>query len=69
MTIIRMDRRPSISPVPFHDVYIVEVERNSENSKSIDGSQEGGSSWMLEVEEGLQRIRILGGVATLLGVW
>lgn len=61
----RIDRRPSLDPLPFHDVYLVEIQENCAVRDSL-GKQ---SSWISDVETGLQRVRSIGGVASLLGIW
>lgn len=61
----RMDRRPSLDPLPFHDVYLVEVQdKFAERDAPIELS-----SWISDVQTGLQRVRNIGGVASLLGAW
>jgi hypothetical protein len=61
----RVDRRPSLEPVPFHDVYFVELER-VETEQGLSGTN---SSWIEEVEDGIGRVKDIGGEACLLGVW
>ena len=60
----RMDRRPSVHAVPFHDVYLVELqqEQGCESDQSID-------SWMSDVRTALQRVTEIGGEASFLGLW
>lgn len=66
LLIIRLDRRPSVDPLPFHDVYLVELQEVvSRDMPLMDARQ----SWIGEVQAGLQRIKTIGGDATLLGVW
>jgi len=64
---IRVDRRPSSYPIPFHDAYLVELQQNIEESASEQRSIE--NSWILEVKAGLERIKDIGGDAVLLGIW
>jgi len=70
LSAIRIDRRPSSYPVPFHDVYLVELQQNLK-----DGDTEKGlhkviePHWISEVKAGLDRVKDIGGEAILLGVW
>jgi prephenate dehydratase len=70
LSAIRIDRRPSSYPVPFHDVYLVELQQNLK-----DGNTEKGlhkviePHWISEVKAGLDRVKDIGGEAILLGVW
>ena len=67
---IRMDRRPSSYPIPFHDVYLVEVQRDSKDEVITQRVQKGTKqSWISEVKAGLERVRDIGAEAALLGVW
>lgn len=61
----RIDRRPSLDPLPFHDVYLIEVQESCTEHDTLKKLP----SWIYDVEEGLQRVRSAGGVASLLGVW
>jgi hypothetical protein len=67
LLIIRLDRRPSVDPLPFHDVYLVELQQEVVSRDSI--HQDAGQSWIEEVQAGLQRVKTIGGEATLLGIW
>jgi len=60
--VTRMDRRPSLYPVPFHDVYFVEVEEEH-SIRSNDGS------WIKRVEEKIQHVVETGAEAQLIGYW
>lgn len=53
LTTLKVDRRPSLLPAPFHDVYLVETEVDSEQ----------------DVDAALKRVRELGAECTLLGTW
>lgn len=65
-----MDRRPSSYPIPFHDVYLVEVQRDSKDEVITQRVQKGTKqSWISEVKAGLERVRDIGAEAALLGVW
>jgi hypothetical protein len=68
LSAIRVDRRPSSYPIPFHDVYLIELQQHMEGGDSAQ-SQGREQSWTLEVEAGLQRVKDIGGEAALLGVW
>jgi hypothetical protein len=61
MTVTRLDRRPTIGTVPFHDTYIAELER--------DGHTRDDISWVWEVEAAIERIRHASGDARLIGMW
>jgi prephenate dehydratase len=65
--VTRIDRRPSLHPVTFHDIYFVELEEermveNTDNFR-ID------ASWIKQVEKGIQRVVENGAGAQLLGYW
>lgn len=62
MNVIRIDRRPSLEPTPFHDVYFVEIIRE-------DGTSDGGCTWRRETKMALKRIEEAGGNARLIGFW
>ncbi|KZW00640.1 PDT-domain-containing protein [Exidia glandulosa HHB12029] len=53
LSTLKIDRRPALSPQPFHDVYLVEVQLR-------DGD---------DVDAALKRVREAGGEAVLLGSW
>jgi len=59
-TITRIDRRPAVGTIPFHDVYLVELEREV---------QDDSKSWDQEAELAVDRVRQSGGNATLVGMW
>ncbi|ESK92214.1 prephenate dehydratase [Moniliophthora roreri MCA 2997] len=66
LRIERIDRRPALDGVPFNNVYIVEVEKESEAGPN------GGldsPTWKEQVEDAQRRIRDSGGEARLLGLW
>jgi len=66
LSAIRIDRRPSSYPVPFHDVYLVELQHDIGDGTT---AQQDMQPWVLEVEAGLERVRNIGGEAVLLGIW
>lgn len=59
----RLDRRPSLHSVPFHDVYLVELQQEKQScERSV-------LPWISEVTSALRRVIEIGGEASLLGVW
>lgn len=58
--ISRIDRRPALDNVTFHDIYFVELDSTAEQSQDI---------WESKVERGLERVRLAGGAGKLLGIW
>ncbi|KAK0208255.1 Prephenate dehydratase-domain-containing protein [Desarmillaria ectypa] len=58
--ISRVDRRPALDSVPFHDIYFVEINSIAEQSQDI---------WESEVGCALERVRLSGGTGKLLGIW
>ncbi|EDR15630.1 uncharacterized protein LACBIDRAFT_300746 [Laccaria bicolor S238N-H82] len=62
-----IDRRPSVSLKPFHDVYFVGVcnfvDEPGRSSEDLWGS------WTSEVDEAAERVRRTGGEIDVLGVW
>ena len=63
----RIDRRPSLSDIPFDDVYFVELEASS--SVPHEEHQVASEALWDRVKIGLERIKALGGEAAILGVW
>jgi len=63
--VTRLDRRPSLHPMPFHDVYFVELKEGNRT----EGIRNGDRSWLTEVEEGIQHVIEIGAEAQLLGSW
>ena len=61
----RLDRRPSLHHVIFHDVYFVELEQES----SPETADEGTEIWIAEVKRAVERVNDFGGEACLLGTW
>ncbi|KIK71104.1 hypothetical protein GYMLUDRAFT_185503 [Collybiopsis luxurians FD-317 M1] len=53
LSVIRIDRRPSLSSIPFHDTYFLELK----------------SDWIEEIEESLSRVRDAGFLAVNIGLW
>jgi hypothetical protein len=66
----RLDRRPSTYPVPFHDVYLVELQQDTGDEARTQNMQPSTDQpWIVEVQAGLERVKDIGGEAVLLGVW
>lgn len=71
----RVDRRPSIQPIPFQDVYFVELLERFDNLNINDGDgsdgleREGESRWAKGVQDGVRRVNDGGGCAQILGIW
>ncbi|KAI0639792.1 PDT-domain-containing protein [Trametes polyzona] len=66
---LRIDRRPSLTDVPFDDVYFVEVGDVTLPVLSAQASKSYEAEWLERVQGGIDRIRAAGGDATILGLW
>ncbi|KAI0691330.1 PDT-domain-containing protein [Cytidiella melzeri] len=66
--ITRVDRRPSLSDIPFEDVYFIELEELGP-SLEIPPRPERINSWIKRVGAGVNRVKAVGCDATILGVW
>jgi hypothetical protein len=67
---IRVDRRPSSYAMPFHDVYLVELQQDTGNMATAQRVQQGTEQpWILEVDAALERVKKEGGEAVLVGIW
>ncbi|KAL1951614.1 hypothetical protein VTO73DRAFT_763 [Trametes versicolor] len=66
---LRIDRRPSLTDVPFDDVYFVEVGDVTLPVLSAAASKCSEAEWLERVQAGVDRIRAAGGEATILGLW
>lgn len=66
--VIRIDRRPSLSAVPFEDVYFIELEELG-SPVQIPAQPEKYSAWLERVRKGVARVSAAGGDAAILGVW
>lgn len=66
---LRIDRRPSLTDVPFDDVYFVEVGDVTLPVLSAAASKCCEAEWLERVQAGVDRIRAAGGEATILGLW
>ncbi len=69
--VIRVDRRPSLNPVPFEDNYFIELEELG--SPRDPGSKYNEAllddAWLTRIQAGIERVAAADGEATLLGVW
>lgn len=61
MPISRIDRRPSLCPKSFHDVYFLEVY--------AEGGDKNDVSWIDCVSRGVERLRQAGLESMVLGIW
>ena len=68
-TALRIDRRPSLTDVPFDDVYFVEVGDVTLPVLSDPAAKSCEEEWRERLDAGIQRIRAAGGEATILGLW
>ncbi|KAH9858192.1 PDT-domain-containing protein [Lenzites betulinus] len=66
---LRIDRRPSLTEVPFDDVYFVEVGDVILPVMSAEANKSCEAEWLTRVQAGVERIRAVGGEATILGLW
>ncbi|KAI0830701.1 PDT-domain-containing protein [Trametes gibbosa] len=66
---LRIDRRPSLTDVPFDDVYFVEVGDVNLPVMSAEANKSCEAEWLSRVQAGVERIRAVGGEATILGMW
>jgi hypothetical protein len=65
----RVDRRPSIHSIPFHDVYFVELQEDKKCGDEADVAARPIDWWSLKVEQAMVRVRERGGEAQLVGAW
>lgn len=63
--IVRIDRRPALDSVPFHDIYFVEIERGVYPS----GTELSHTSWSSDLADSIDGVRTVGGDAIVLGIW
>ncbi|KAI8981277.1 PDT-domain-containing protein [Trametes punicea] len=68
-TVLRIDRRPSLTEVPFDDIYFVEVGDVTLPVSSGPTSKSCEREWLERLEAGVARICTAGGEATILGLW
>jgi hypothetical protein len=66
--VTRIDRRPSLSDIPFEDVYFVELEELG-SPQEVPPRQERINAWTSKVTAGAKRVTAAGGEAKVLGVW
>ena len=62
-----IDRRPSLDPVPFHDVYFIQLRRPQ--SGCVNSKVEESRTWEGTVESTLKRMSEAGWAVDLLGIW
>ena len=62
---LRIERRPSLHPTVFHDIYFVELQQEIYPEPAA-SEKEG---WIKEVEEAVERVKVFAGEADLLGTW
>ncbi|CAA7266536.1 unnamed protein product [Cyclocybe aegerita] len=61
----RVDRRPSLEPKPFHNVYFVEVQGTLCDARDAATLE----AWTSEVEKAITRVKHAGGLIDLVGLW
>jgi hypothetical protein len=61
LNVTRLDRRPSIVAVPFHDIYLVELKDTDRHKSDI--------GWIEEVDKAVESVGRAGGEARLVGIW
>ncbi|KAI0652260.1 PDT-domain-containing protein [Trametes meyenii] len=66
---LRIDRRPSLTDVPFEDVYFVEVGDVTLPVLSPIASKSSEEEWLKRLKAGVERICTTGGEAVILGIW
>lgn len=66
--VIRIDRRPSLSSIPFEDIYFVELEELGAPRETPAASDNYGA-WLKRLRTGVERVAAAGGQATIIGVW
>ncbi|KAK7694819.1 hypothetical protein QCA50_002007 [Cerrena zonata] len=71
--VTRIDRRPSLRPIPFDDVYFIEVEELGTpleyRNPTASPSSVSEENWLRKVQESVRRVRSAGLDATLIGLW
>lgn len=61
LNVTRLDRRPAISDVQFHDIYLVEIQDTAKHRSDVE--------WASEVDIAVERVGTAGGDARLIGLW
>lgn len=73
LSITRVDRRPSLTKTPFHDVYFLEVANNEVGKSDIVSAKceldLKGTAWETAIRNGVRRLQEEGWVVHELGVW
>lgn len=62
LDIARIDRRPSLDEKPFHNIYFIELQSMCE------GDQDA-AVWAKKVKEAVSRVREVGALAEVVGIW
>ncbi|KAF9569664.1 PDT-domain-containing protein [Agrocybe pediades] len=62
----RIDRRPSVEPIPFQSTYFVEVQASNTNALT---RETGLDLWAKEVEHSVAKVAAIGGQADIIGLW
>ena len=65
--VIRIDRRPSLNPVPFEQVYFVELEELGSDFE--EPRERARDVWLKRVRKGIERVEAAGVTATIIGLW
>lgn len=58
LSVVRIDRRPHLLSVPFHNIYFLELKSSSHDQ-----------SWTEKVEQSVSRLREKGYLVENIGVW
>lgn len=61
LNVTRLDRRPAITTVQFHDTYLVELQDTDRHRSDLE--------WTSEVDRAVERVETAGGDARLVGLW
>ena len=62
LTVLRIDRRPSLYAIPFHDAYFIEVSANSKQNDC-------GQLWKTVLQQAVDNVRAMGTEVSVLGLW
>ncbi|KAI0080087.1 PDT-domain-containing protein [Panus rudis PR-1116 ss-1] len=70
--VLRIDRRPSLNPIPFEDVYFIELEELGTPPEFREKDPESSMTereWLKKVLSGVDRVKAVDLDAALLGIW
>jgi len=69
--VTRINRRPSLAPIPFEDVYFIELEElgGPPDPKDLGNRGVAYARWLSRVQEAVKRAQGCGIDAVLLGAW